>query len=90
MISILGLKKEEVLKALYDRAKVQGLGFIQMVPGDMDIEEAKGYLKKYTYFDYLKGRVIKIDLSRDDEFDERLYDRDNGAGAAQRAISHLL
>ena len=40
-----------------------------------------------TYFDYLKGRVMKIDLSGDSELDPRLYDRDNGAGAAERAIA---
>lgn len=39
-------------------------------------------------FDYLKGRVMKVDLSGD-EFDESLYDRDLGKGAAARAIQSL-
>lgn len=37
------------------------------------------------YFDYLQGRVMKVDLAGD-ELDPRLYDRDNGEGAARRAI----
>lgn len=42
-----------------------------------------------TYFDYLYGRVMKVDLSSDDGFEERLYDRDNGKGAAQKVIDAL-
>lgn len=52
-------------------------------------EEAEELLRMGTYFDYLKGRVMKVDLSNDDCFEEWLYDRDNGNGAAQRAINQL-
>ena len=31
---------------------------------------------------------MKVDL-REDEFDDRLYDRDNGIGVAQEAIDEL-
>ena len=41
------------------------------------------------YFDYLKGRVMKLDLTSDDEFDPWGYDRDNGRGAAQNVIDAL-
>jgi hypothetical protein len=41
------------------------------------------------YFDYLHGRVMKIGLNTDD-LEERLYDRDNGQGAAERALASLL
>ena len=37
------------------------------------------------YFDYLKGRVMKIDLA-EDLLRVDLYDRDNGPGAARRAL----
>jgi hypothetical protein len=37
------------------------------------------------YFDYVDGRCLKIDL-RGDALDPRLYDRDNGEGAAARAL----
>ena len=48
-------------------------------------ERLQGY---GTYFDYLYGRVLKVDLSGD-EFDERLYERDNGRDSAARAIAFL-
>ena len=40
------------------------------------------------YFDYLEGHVIKCDITND-EFDERLYDRDCGEGAATKAIEYV-
>jgi len=43
---------------------------------------------KGLWFDYLYGRVMKVDLSGD-EFEERLYDRDLGPGAAQEAIDSI-
>lgn len=92
MISIKGLNKAEVLKALYDHSHVQGMGFMQAVPkGTVTVEHCQMLLDTtgYPYFDYLYGRVIKVDLSGD-EFDERLYDRDCGPGAAERAIVSLI
>ena len=38
-----------------------------------------------NYFDYLQGRVMKVRI-QGDELDPRLYDRDNGEGAAEQAI----
>ncbi len=89
MIDIKGLDKAEVLKALYDNSHIQGLGFLQAVPdGTVTVEHCRELLKHQTYFDYLYGRILKVDLSGD-EFEERLYDRDNFPGSAARAISHL-
>lgn len=91
MIDIKGLNKAEVLKALYDGSHIQGMGFMQAVPeGTVTVEHCKMLLETtgYPYFDYLYGRVLKVDLSKD-VFDERLYDRDNGQGAAERIIRHL-
>lgn len=84
-INIKGLDKAKILKALYDRAHPLGLGFLHFVPGDMEIKEAEELVKKYTYFDYLKGRVMKVDLSKD-ELRTDLFDRDNGNGAAYNAL----
>jgi hypothetical protein len=39
-------------------------------------------------FDYLKGRVIKVNLSGD-EIDPWGYDRDNGQGAVEEIVSIL-
>lgn len=89
MINIEGLKKSEVLAALYNASKPLGLGILQWQPGNMSAGEAEKLLEKCTYFDYLYGRVMKVDLTSDVEFDEWLYDRDNGPGAAQRAIDML-
>lgn len=92
MVNCQGLSKAETLCALYNKAKVQGMGFLQAIPGDMSLQEANELiteLKENNYrlfFDYVHGRVIKVDLSADNEFDEYLYDRDNGKGAAEKAI----
>lgn len=89
MIDIKGLDKAEVLKELYNNSIHQGLGFLNFNSKDMTLEEAKEILKQRTYFDYLNGRVMKVDLSSDDEFEEWLYDRDNGIGSAKRVIDEL-
>lgn len=40
------------------------------------------------YFDYLRGRVLKVDLSGD-TFDTFLFNRDLGEGAAEAIIADL-
>lgn len=80
------LTKEEVLCALYNNAKAQGIGIFMFVPGELTTEQARKLLNQRSYFDYLAGRVLKVDLSGDEGFDESLYDRDNGEGTAQKAI----
>ena len=87
MVNTKGLSKAEVLAALYNASHPQGMGFLFAEAGDMKIEDAKKIGQSQDYFDYLKGRVLKVDLSDPDGFDERLYDRDNGVGAADRAIA---
>lgn len=88
MISLTGLNKGDVLAALYNASRAQGMGFMQYEAKPMTRAEAEQILEKTTYFDYLKGRVMKVDLSGD-ELDPRLYDRDNGQGAVQMAIEAL-
>ena len=89
MVDIKGLEKARVLKALYDHSHVQGSGFLQAVPdGVVTVEHCEMLLGSQTYFDYLHGRVLKVELSGD-EFDERLYDRDCGEGTAQRAVDSV-
>ncbi len=88
MIKIPQGKKAEVLAALYNNSRPLGMGFLQADVNDMTTEQAESILKDQTYFDYLKGRVMKVDLSKE-EFDPRLYDRDNGNGAAMIAVEHI-
>ena len=90
MVSIKGKSKAEVLKALYDHSHIQGMGFLQAVPaGYVTVEHCEELLKGTTYFDYMYGKVLKVNLSGD-EFDERLYDRDCGKGAAQAAVDSVI
>ena len=88
-ISIEGLDKAAVLAALYNGSKVQGLGFLQANDDEMTVDEARDLLRNTTSFDYLHGRVMKINLSFDTDLDTSGYDRDNGAGAAEQIISVL-
>lgn len=89
MVNIEGLNKAEVLRDLYNASKVRGLGFFEATGVPMETTEAEELLKHTTDFDYLYGKVMKIDLASDVEFKEWLYDRDNGEGAAQRVIDRL-
>lgn len=97
IINIAGLDKAEVLMALYHRGQVQGLGALESGSG-FTIEKAKEAIEhavatagwgEIMYFDYLVGRVIKTEIG-EDGLDPRLYDRDNGQGAAAAALAHLL
>jgi hypothetical protein len=89
-MKITGLNHAEVLAALYNSARVQGMGFLQADNKKMTTNEAQAILDESSdkYFDYLKGRVVKIKIAGD-EIDTRLYNRDNGDGAAERIISKL-
>lgn len=89
MINIEGIDKEEVLCALYNASKVQGMGIFLSAGIPMQVAEAKMLLEHNKSFDYLHGKVMKIDLSDDKQFEEWLYDRDNGIGAAQKVIDNL-
>ena len=82
------LTAAEKLSRLYNHARPQGMGFSHFTPEDMTVEQAQALLDArpdITYFDYLKGRVMKIDVAKE-PLDTRLYNRDNGYEAAERAL----
>jgi hypothetical protein len=54
----------------------------------MTIEEARELISECSRFDYLKGRVMKVDLGGD-ELRTALYNRDNGPNAAESALEPL-
>lgn len=86
------LDKADVLAALYNNSRPLGLGMLHYTPEKMSRREAQSWIDaagSRPYFDYLKGRVMKIDLSKD-ELDTTLYNRDNGPDAAENALKHLL
>lgn len=91
MISIAGLDRAKVLIALYSRSRAQGLGILHATNEKMSLEEANRLLEVqdsddlHGRLDYVRGRVMKVRIAGD-EIDERLYDRDNGPGAAAAAI----
>lgn len=97
LINIKGLDKAEVLLALWNASKMQGMSFLgfseplTLAKAVECVEEARHIGisgEEEIYFDYLNGKVMKIDIAPD-FIDPRLYDRDNGEGAAQRAIDNL-
>lgn len=97
-IDISKLDMAEVLAALFNASKQQGLGYLcRDGAGDMTLEQAREEIARRMehnnglnlYFDYLKGRVMKVNLGRE-VLDTWLYDRDNGPGAAERALQPLL
>lgn len=49
-------------------------------------EKVADLFKDHTYFDYEGGRMLKIDFASFPILDARAYDKDLGAGAAQKAI----
>ena len=94
MVDIKGLDKAEVLYTLWRHSHVQGLSFMGLTPEGFTLKKAQDLIKERQknsdrlYFDYVEGHVIKCDLSGD-SFDEFLYDRDCGPGAAAAAINEL-
>lgn len=103
MVNFAPLTKAQALCALYNNAKEQGLGFAQYRGVRLTEEQAETLIrerterspitgeKPYSYFDYLYGRVIKVKLVEGtNEFDERLYDLNNGEGSAKEAIEYYV
>lgn len=88
MINIKGINKAKLLVALYNRATPRGMGFLHYNPSNLTEQDAEELLRQTTYFDYLLGRVMKVDIGGD-SMREDLYDRDNGHGSAERAINTL-
>ena len=87
-IDISTIDKAELLAALFNNSKTQGLGVLHFDARSISKEQAEAWLEKTTYFDYLEGRVMKVELGGD-TLNPCLYDRDNGQGAAARAIESM-
>ena len=92
VIDISKLDKAEVLAALFNASKQQRIKFLHKSGAfAMSVEDAREFTSNggCQYYGYLRGRVMKIDLSKD-QLQTGLYDRDNGEGAAARALAPLL
>lgn len=90
----------EVLAALYNASFQQGLG-IRDPRGQQTItvEQAQFFIDEAVeagfkgeggtvYFDYLLGRILKVEIGYD-TINERQYDTDNGDGAAIKALDGI-
>lgn len=81
------LSKPKVLAALFNSAKPLGMGILHFKPEHvMDEKEAAEILESQTFFDYLEGRVMKVNLGGD-ILNTYNYNRDNGENAAENAIN---
>ena len=81
-----GLDKVVVFRALYDRAQPQGCSHLSYVPGPLRHDEARILFDAHEgSFSFVKGRLLKVDLSGA-RLDTEAYDRNNGPGAALAAI----
>ncbi len=90
-IDITGIPKHTVLKALYDNSRPLGMGFIQEAQGVLDEDGIKRWVDAAgpgLRFDYVQGRVVKVCLA-ENSFGPSGYDRDNGEGAAARAVDSI-
>jgi hypothetical protein len=90
-LDISGLDKATLLAALWNNATAPPAWFKHSgpTPSFLSKTEAAQILATMGYdFDYLKGRILKLNLSAD-EFHFWLYDRDNGSGMAKRVVDNL-
>lgn len=85
------MSKAKILAALYNHAKVLGMGRLHYDPTPMTEAVASDVLQQrgdYHYFDYHRGRVMKILITdRPEDLDTYLYERDNGPGSVMEAIT---
>lgn len=102
MIDITNLDKAEVLYALWHNSHSQGISFLGLpqTKAGFTLDRVRELIKERgynpegenhpscLYFDYVDGHVIKCNLTGDG-FDESLYDRDCGEGAAAKAIEYV-
>lgn len=86
IIDISNKDKAEVLAKLYNNSHPMEMGMAQYDPTPMTVEFARKLLEKETYFSYLKGRPLYIDL-KDNIIYVSSYNRDNGPQLAQQVIS---
>lgn len=88
-IDIKGLDKAELLAGLYNASKPLGLGFLHATTEPMSRQDAEAIIAEQgLYFDYLNGRVMKVNLEGD-ELQPSNYDRNNGEGSAANVVNAI-
>ena len=85
------LADAEVLMHLYNNAQCPGptsMAWLAYEWKSMSLDEAEKIVEKngeYQHYDYVKGRVVKTDIT-ERPLNPRFYDRDNGEGAMAQAL----
>lgn len=103
-VDISGLDKADLLAALYNCSQQFGAGFLHASGRNaMTVEHARNIIAgdpttglfewelkdaKQLRFDYVHGRVLKVDISGD-TVNPWGYDRDLGEGAVARVVERL-
>lgn len=89
-IDVGDMSKAEAFRRLFNAARTGGRGVLHDNPLHvLSLQEAEVILLTRgdrLYFDWYQGRVMKVDLNQN-PLEVRLYDRDNGKGAALRALT---
>ncbi len=86
-IDIKGLDKPTLLAALYNNSFQQGMGIMHARGRErMTTEQAAEELKHGSSFDYLHGRVMKVNIGGD-TLRPYAYDRDVGSGQAAKVVA---
>lgn len=89
MVNIKGINKAALLAALYNGSFQQGMGVMHTRGRQqMSIEEAEELVAIENYFDYLHGRILKVDIGQD-TLDTWAYNNDVGAMAAEMVVAEL-
>ncbi len=93
-VNIKDIPKNELLAALYNNSKPLGIGIIHFDPTPMSLDDAQNMIDdlknegRDLFFDYIKGRVVKVDITGD-EMRTWSYNRDIGEGVAERVVESL-
>lgn len=88
-VDITGIEKSVLLAALFNASKPLGYGALHFNAKPMTAEEAQEIINEQGFrFDYLNGRVMKINISGD-TVNVWGYDRDNGTGAVKSIVEGL-
>lgn len=90
-IEVTGVDLVELVKAVYDNSRPQGLGLMHYQPGGLTDEQAKsliGYDGKIPVsLDYVSGRACKFVVFRDGE---QLFIRDQWFDHSQDQLRKML
>lgn len=84
------LLKAMLLQELYNNSQPQGWGWVHYQPEDMTLERALAITQVQGSFDYVLGRVIKVNFdgcATPSHVRGSLYDRDLGPGAFARCLA---